>query len=50
VCIAGGLHLVSIRAAENNVIVMLANGIGVYCIGKGLYAIASTALLGRGKQ
>jgi len=47
VCIVGGLYLVSIKAVENNIMVMLANGIGVYCIGKGLYAIATTALLGR---
>ena len=43
-CIAifGGLDLALLRAAgENNLIQALANGIGYYCIGKGLFMIST---------
>ena len=51
VCIAGGIYLVSLRAVQDNIVAALASGIGVYRIGKGLYAIASTTLpaVGRGE-
>jgi hypothetical protein len=37
-CIGGGLYLLNIQsAAENNIFEAIAHGIGIYCIGKGLY-------------
>lgn len=42
VCIAGGLSLLGIEAQEKGLVfVSMAHGIGVYCIGKGLYVGAA---------
>ena len=42
VAIGGGLNLVGLKAAgENSMIEAIAHGIGWYCIGKGLFMIAS---------
>lgn len=45
VCIAGGIYLLSIQSvAGNTVIEAIGHGIGVYCIGKGLFIARSTHL------
>lgn len=41
VAIGGGISLAGLRAAsENNLLAAIANGIGWYCIGKGIFMIA----------
>ncbi len=40
ICMIGGLLLLTIReAGSQNLLGVIANGIGIYCIGKGLYVI-----------
>lgn len=44
ISIVGGLSLFTLKAAsENSLIEALAHGIGIYCIGKGLFMMAATA-------
>lgn len=46
VCIGAGVYLLTLRArASDSLIQALANGVGVYCIGRGLGLIASTGML-----
>lgn len=41
VAIGGGISLAGLRAAsENNLFAAIANGIGWYCIGKGIFMVA----------
>lgn len=48
-CILGGLYLCTIQSAAENTTVFeaMAHGIGVYCIGKGLYV--GPSLIAQGK-
>lgn len=42
VCMGGGLSLISIKAAsDNNLFQAIANGIGWYCLGKGIFMLAA---------
>jgi hypothetical protein len=48
VCICGGIYLASIKAAAvNSIIESLANGIGWYCMGKGICLISQAIQLSR---
>jgi hypothetical protein len=48
VCMAGGAYLVTLQAvAENNLFAAIAHGIGIYCIGKGMYVMTSSEFLSR---
>jgi len=41
IAIIGGLRLVGLKAqGENNMLEAIANGIGYYCLGKGIFMIA----------
>lgn len=41
-CIFGGFSLIGLKAAsENSMIQSIANGIGWYCLGKGIFMIAA---------
>lgn len=46
ICIIGGLWLFTVRAVgAQSMMQALANGIGVYCIGKGVYIISQAVQL-----
>ncbi len=41
-CIGSGLYLLNLRGTtENNLIAMIGNGIGGYCVGKGIYCLGA---------
>ena len=48
-CIGGGIYLLNIQSASQNYTVFeaMAHGIGIYCIGKGLYV--GPSLIAQGK-
>ena len=48
VCMAGGGYLLMIKAAqENSILESIAHGIGIYCIGKGMYVLMSSEFMSR---
>lgn len=51
ISIAGGIWLLSLRAVSaNSLLASMANGIGLYCIGRGLFDISAALLIGREAQ